>query len=565
MDDLPGLSPTIAMRNPHPPSPYRSALAALVLVAGTAAAQGPPPGGGPPSAGGPIPPLAVPASNPVTPQKALLGKALFWDEQLSSTRMTACGSCHIPSAGGVDPRSRNSQTIHPGADGVFGTSDDVIGSPGQVLSEADGRYTESALFGLEVQVTPRKAPTMIDAAYAPRLFWDGRATGQFNDPLTGTPVLAANAALESQAAGPPLSETEMGHIGRDWNDVAARVAASRPLALASDLDPELAAFVSNNDYPELFDMAFGTPDVTPARIAMAIATYERTLIADQTPLDAGPGALTPQEARGLQLFNTKARCNVCHNGPFLTDFAFRNTGVTPISEDPGLGGITGRPGDMGRFKTPDLRNIALRAPYFHDGSAKTLAEVVAFYNRGGDFHVNQAAAVQPLGLTAQEQADLVAFLGRPLTDLRVANETGPFTRPTLFAETGLVPMHYGTGTPATNGIVPSAIAFEPQFLGNPSMTVGVKDAPETGLGFLVVDFARGLGNVNGADVLVAMTPAMKVFSAGAMQGSGAGGGYNSLPLSLPPDPSFVGQSVFLQWFILAENLSATEGIEAVLF
>jgi cytochrome c peroxidase len=507
----------------------------------------------------------VPLANPVTPDKVQLGKALFWDEQLSSTRMTACATCHIPSAGGVDPRSALSQTIHPGADGLFGTSDDVVGSLGQMLSRPDGTYIESPEFGLDVQVTPRKTPTMIDAAYAPLLFWDGRATGQFDDPLTGGTVLLFDAALESQAAGPPLSDTEMGHLGRDWSDVAARVAASLPLALASDLDPILDGFVAGRTYPELFLQAFGSPGVTPERIAMAIATYERTLIADQTPLDAGPGALTPLEAQGRQLFNTKGRCNVCHNGPFLTDFAFKNTGVTPIFEDLGRGAISGNPADNGRFKTPDLRNIELRAPYFHDGSAKTLEEVVDFYDRGGDFHIGQAPAVAPIGFTPAEKAALVAFMKRPLTDPRVASETGPFTRPTLFSETNQLPELYGFGTAAPSGIVPRAIALEPQLVGNPSMTLAVADAVPFGTGFLMIDFAKGFTTFLGADVLLGLTPAMRLVSAGPMQGSGLGGGYNSVSISIPSDPTLIGLPVDFQWFVLAGNLSATSGIEAVLF
>ena len=538
---------------------------AVLLLAGTfgpiASAQGPPP----PPAGGPIPPLAVPIGNPITAAKTQLGKALFWDEQLSSTRMTACATCHIPSAGGTDPRSVGSGTIHPGFDGLFGTSDDVVGSLGQILSDATGLYTESAEFGLDVQVTPRKTPTMIDAAYAPSLFWDGRATSNFQDPLTGATVLFANAALESQAAGPPVADVEMGHLGRDWSDVAQRVIASTPLALASGLDPTLAAFVAGNDYPTLFQAAFGTSAVTPARIAMALATYERTLIADQTPLDQGPGALTPLEAQGRQLFNTKGRCNICHNGPFLTDFAFKNTGVTPIFQDVGQAAITGNPADNGRFKTPDLRNIELRAPYFHDGSAKTLEEVVDFYDRGGDFHVNQAVAIIPLGLTPVEKTALVTFLRRPLTDPRVLAETGPFQRPTLFSESVAQPKHYGFGTPALSGVQPRAIAFEPQLVGNPSMTVAVADAPPFGSAFLAVDFAQGFTNVLGADALLGLTPAMLLVPAGPMSGSGPGGGYVSVSLAIPSSRTLSGLPIYMQWFVLAGNLSATEGIEAVLF
>jgi cytochrome c peroxidase len=144
----------------------------------------------------------------------------------------------------------------------------VHGSPGRALSRADATYEHEPSFGLDVQVTGRKAPTMINAAFAPQLFWDGRATSEFYDPFTNQLLLPFNAALESQALGPPLSTAEMGHLGRDLFDVAARVAASKPLALAESVPPPLAQWIGERSYPELFAEAFGTPEVTPARIAL---------------------------------------------------------------------------------------------------------------------------------------------------------------------------------------------------------------------------------------------------------------------------------------------------------
>ena len=143
-------------------------LLGLASATSLAMAQGPPPPGG--GAGGPIPALPVPTNNPITVNKRLLGKALFWDEQLSSTRTMACGTCHIPTVGGSDPRSTGSGATHPGIDGLFGTNDDIQASPGVIQNLASGQYLAHAQFGLDAQVTNRKAPSMIDAAYAPLLF-----------------------------------------------------------------------------------------------------------------------------------------------------------------------------------------------------------------------------------------------------------------------------------------------------------------------------------------------------------------------------------------------------------
>ena len=109
-------------------------------------------------------PPPAPPGNPVTPAKAQLGKVLFWDEQLSSTRTVSCGTCHIPAAGGDDPRSASGPlAVHPGPDGVFGGPDDVFGSPGVPLNQADGSYSWQASFGLLPQVTPRRTVSSLNA------------------------------------------------------------------------------------------------------------------------------------------------------------------------------------------------------------------------------------------------------------------------------------------------------------------------------------------------------------------------------------------------------------------
>ena len=491
-----------------------------------------------------LPPVPIPPQNPITPNKVELGRALFWDEQLSSTGTVSCGTCHIPTAGGGDPRQALT-SLHPGLDGSLGTADDVVGSPGVPLHDATGRYTRDPFFGLQPQVTDRNAPTMINAAFAPSLFWDGRASATFLDPETGVTVLANRGALESQAAGPPLSDVEMGHVGRDWQDVIDRVTTATPLALAEDVPADLAAFVAGNDYPTLFASAFGTPDVSAARIAMAIATYERTLLSDETPFDQG--ALTQQEQRGLAIFNGPGRCNLCHSGPLFTDNDFHNIGVRPIAEDDGRAGVTGQPQDAGRFKTPGLRNVGLSAPYFHGGSAATLADVVDFYNRGGDFPQNQDPLIQPLGLAPPQRADLVAFLATGLLDARVANETGPFERPTLYAESTRVPSSFGIASAGSGGFAPELVALEPPLLGNANMTVGLEHATPGSLYYLLADTPGGGIDVLGARLYFGFTSNLTGLHSGAAQGTGFGAGFDAALVQVPNDPAFAGLALTFQW------------------
>lgn len=416
-------------------------LAALALfIAGsgvglsTARAQGGPPPPPPPPPLQPLPPVPVPVGNPLTPAKAILGKALFWEEQLSSDDTIACGSCHLPEFGGSDPRAMVAASAHPGFDGAFGTADDIAGSPGVAMQDCDGAYFDDALFGSEVQNTNRRSQSVIMAAYSPRLFWDGRATPQFLDPETGTTALPGAGGLESQAVGPIVSSVEMACQDRTWSAVTEKLATATPLAFAESLTPDLqAALTVSPTYPELFEAAFGSPDITARRIAFAIASYERTLIADETLFDAfiqsGPTVLTPQQNQGLLLFGQN--CAGCHSGALTSDNQFHNIGVRPSFEDPGRQAVTGNPADAGRFKTPSLRNVALRAPYFHNGGKATLAEVIDHYDQGGEFSDNLDPAVQPLGLSPGQKNALEAFLSEVLTDPRVEQGLPPFDRPQL--------------------------------------------------------------------------------------------------------------------------------------
>ncbi|MCA8947868.1 MAG: hypothetical protein KDE27_00095 [Planctomycetes bacterium] len=526
------------------------------------------------------PPPPTPTGNPTTATKALLGKALFWDEQLSSTGTIACGSCHILSHGGADPRS--GAAIHPGVDGLYGTADDRHGSPGVPANDGAGTYTWLAAFGAAPQVTPRTAPSVVNAAYLAELFWDGRSNdGVFRDPLTGQVVLNGNAALENLIANPPLDSVEMGHPGRTWADVVSRVQSVAPLALASNLPAPLATFVTGQSYPQLFQQVYGSPGVDAPRVIMAIASYLRTLISDQSPFDrflAGTGTM-PQAAMAGFTF-AQAICARCHTdldvavlatGP--TGLEFRNSGTRAIAEDRGRGGVTGSTADDGKFKVPDLRNVALRGPYFHSGTAATLADVIAFYNRGGDHHVNQDPIVPLLAnqFTPQVQSDLLALLGQ-MTDPRVQNETPPFDRPLLFTEGANANLPFGAGTAGTGGVAPRAVAVEAPRLGSTTVTIAVDRAQPNGLALIGWDLAglQTSQQIAGIDVWLALSPAASLTVAGLLQGSaGAGSGHLSWTFALPAQPALAGLQLFGQWLVGdpagPNGLAATGAFRLTLF
>lgn len=517
----------------------------------------------------PLNPPAAPTGNQVTAAKAYLGKALFWDEQLSSTRTVSCGTCHRAGAGGSDPRTsvNNPNTTNPGFDNVFGTLDDVFGSAGVPANNSDGTYSMSPVYGFRPQVTGRKAPTYLNAGYARNgLFWDGRASDIFRDPLTNAIILGSNAGLESQVLGPPVSSAEMGHAGRDWTQVAARVAGARPLAAASNVSTGLSNWIGGRTYPELFEEAFGTAEVTPARIAMAIATHERTLFSDRSPLDKNgwqTDALTQPEAEGRDLFFA-LRCNICHSGTLLSDHRFHNIGVSAQNADPGRFAVTGDEDDRGKFKTPNLRNVELHGPYMHNGRFQTLEEVVEFYNRGGDFPApNLDPIIQPLGLTTAEKVALIAFLKRPLNDPRVTGELPPFDRPQLFTESSNVPQITGTGRAGTGGIIPEVMAIEPPFVGNPGFTVAVSKAAGGAGAVLVID-----SNDPGAGTSI---PASGSFFRQAvdLNGKGQGNGYGSISLPIPNNPAIAGQTFYGRWYITdagaANGFSVTRAFRFTIF
>jgi cytochrome c peroxidase len=274
---------------------------------------------------------------------------------------------------------------------------------------ADGRGAKGSA-GVGGAMGSKNAPTVLNAAFLATQFWDGRA-----------------ANLEAQAVLPLINEIEHG-----FADHPAVVAKLNMLS----------------DYGAPFEAAFGTREITIERVGQAIASFERTLIEVNAPIDrflrGDASAISAEALRGWGLFNGKARCSTCHGYveaiPLFTDDDFHNigVGVTRVDfaaasrkaaaaaaagasiDDLALGDeavgelgrflVTREERHLGAFKTPQLRNVAKTAPYMHDGSEPTLASVIDYYDRGGNANPYLDGGMRPLALTAQEKADLVALL-----------------------------------------------------------------------------------------------------------------------------------------------------------
>jgi cytochrome c peroxidase len=244
--------------------------------------------------------------------------------------------------------------------------------------------------GEKQAVLPLRSPTLIAVAWMPRLGWDGK----FRD-------------IEAVTFGPITSKTNM----------------NLP-------EPELLARLSAiPGYVRAFNAAFGEGDITRRKIELALATYQRSIVPEQSPFDrwleGDEAAISAAAKRGFDVFKGKAKCTGCHNGFALSDGSFHDIG-------------TGKDADIGRgrmfpnsvplryaFKTPTLRDVTRRAPYMHDGSVPTLEAVIDLYDRGGIDRPSRSKLIFPLGLTGGEKSDLIAFLET------LTAEPAPFKVPTL--------------------------------------------------------------------------------------------------------------------------------------
>ncbi len=328
-----------------------------------------------------LPPMPVPADNPITPEKAKLGDKLFHDQRFSTTGEVSCSTCHDKDKGFTDELP-----VSEGINKLKGT---------------------------------RNAPTVINAAYLETQFWDGREP-----------------TLESQSAQPFVNPVEMG---------------------LKDHDPILKIVRTDPEYQALFKKAFDKSgdQITMVEVEKALATFQRTLIAGNSPFDRyyfgeDKKAMSPAAVRGLDIFVEQGRCVSCHvieqTQALFTDNRFHMIGVaahrmpkdldelsaavedvkkkgTDIAvlsdaKTSSLGryAVTRDLTDIGAFKTPTLRNIDLTAPYMHDGSLKTLKEVVQFYNNGGRVKESDplpdllSGGIRPLDLTEEQENDLVEFM-----------------------------------------------------------------------------------------------------------------------------------------------------------
>jgi len=280
--------------------------------------------------------VPVPASNPMTAEKAALGMDLFFDPRLSGSGAISCASCHNPALAWQDGLAKG------------------IGHRGSQL----GRHT----------------PTIIDTAWSEPLFWDGRA-----------------ATLEDQAKGPLQAPAEM---NMPHADVVKKVK-------------------SIPGYRQQFAAVFPGRDIDIDGVAMAIATYERTIVSSQAPFDhwieGNDDAISPSAKRGFAVFNGKGNCASCHSGWRFSDNGFHDIGLT--GDDIGRAKVIPGVAVLDHaFKTPCLRNIDGRAPYMHDGSMASLEAVVEHYDHGFVQRASLSPEMKTLHLSMRDKKDLVAFL-----------------------------------------------------------------------------------------------------------------------------------------------------------
>lgn len=511
-------------------------------------------------------PPPQPPENPSTPQKIVLGKILFWEEQLSSDNTVACGTCHIPRFSFTD----NREALMPGTDEIHGTSDDYYTSPGVILTEHNGDWKAHPDFALTPQLTRRRTNDMFGSAYQAEIFWDGRASDEFTDPETGLVSIVTGGALESQAVEPLMSEVEMGHEGRDWDDVRDKLEAAVPMRLATDLPPDMANAISANPtYQDLFTDAFGTPDINSERIAYAIAAYERELVPDESPWDefmrGDPNAMTPEQIDGWNQFNGIAKCHLCHTPPVFSDGLFHNNGFRPAAMDLGYQLTTGDVADRGKMKTPSLRNAGLRTSYYHTGFFQGLwPQGVSnlYLVGGGSFLDNIDPLLEPLSAIPGISLEHIFkdFVGEALTDPRVAAETFPFDRPTLYSERHPAQASLiGEANRGSNGFLPFLTSNMPPIIGE-DIQFGLSLSEVGATAHFGMSDRLGNG-MSGNGLQMNIGGPLVNLATMTVGGSGRpGGGWISRRFTIPNDPGLIGTTMYVQWWI--EDSGAPGGVAA---
>ena len=509
-----------------------------------------------------FPPPVAPANNQTTTERALLGMALFFEEQLSTNNKVACATCHNLTQAGIDLRTAAS--VNPGMDGTYGTSDDQRGSPGTPLMLANGQLIAQPNLGLGDQITFRRTPTVINSGYHTHLGYEGR-----------------QASLEDLVALPPINPREMGHHGRTWADVINKLTSATPLTLASNLPTRLQNFLAGHSYPDLFQIAYGSSVLTQSLVTSALSAYLRTLNSDQSKWDLHlhqQATLTAEEQLGLTLFTSTANgataCSTCHgdfntNGPQTgpiagqmtqvtvgyygssvpTRLVFHNVGLRPPVEDPGRANVTGLPTDSGLFRIASLRNVELAAPYFHNGSAATLADAIDFYDRGGDVHINQAPSLTPRSYTQAEKDALVAIL-KTLTDPRIAAGVEPFDQPTLGSQNGNLVTAVGNSTTTASGAMKATAPFA-AMLGESRFQITLTGVTVGTPTFLMWD--RALRTVSlPFNLELALSGDFQMFSMGPAGGQWTmpGSGLQIANIAIPSNAALSGQTLFAQWLVL---------------
>lgn len=482
---------------------------------------------------------------------AQLGKALFWDEQVSIDNTMACGTCHEPKYGGTDGRLG---AVNPNGNfGAFGVIPQAISIAGTV----DYGFLSPPSPQIDRSVTPVTPPTMIGAYVFNQLFWDMRSGPAFLDEITALPIpnFGDWAALEDLSTHPPNSDVEMGHQGQLWASglLAKKLNTSYPLAMVDPSSiPADVVWISSMGamYEKIFDIVFGSHPqfgggggVTRERFAMAVAHYQRTLIPDQAPIDLG--TMTPSELNGFWLMDRSGcfRCHSATGSPQLLGAGILADPFDNAFSDGQSHGIN-LPGQP-RRKTPTLRNVGLHKKFFSTGHGSDgISNVfVTSFNDLVDFYEHQPPGLNLQIGSPQDRIDFLNFLGNALTDPRVAAELPPFDRPKLYSETVTFEGNeYGVGTPSGGGPTPEIIANSPPLV----VGSGASDWFKVGVGqtwpgssaVLMISASPAAGPVIWVGPLVAAVPAPLPTNAD---------GIGTVHMPFPLTTAVIGVPFYVQW------------------